>query len=251
MALRRSARTCLTFHSHISSAYALKAADFQWHTPTRISQDELPLHPRFSSAQDLPAAPASLFWLLNPSSTHRHQKQANHITKWTGVGLPHHLHSCRRLSGQPLPVEDSNHTKEAESNEKEVPASGKIEGPSPEDVDREMDNYDKLLEKQQKLSYPPTYQPWGSRIAPAAKATFSFIVGIPAWLASALVAPFKKGWWSHQWKHIKEGSKHYWVSSNQADSMLYEFAQENKGMTHIVVEVGCFHNHQPLHDVHA
>lgn len=93
--------------------------------------------------------------------------------------------------------------------ESEVVKKG--DSPSPEDVDREMDNYDKLLEKMQSRSYPPTYEPWNKRVVRGVKVVGGFVVGLPGWVVSAFAAPFRKGWWGQQWKHVKEGGKHYWV----------------------------------------
>lgn len=110
-----------------------------------------------------------------------------------GIGLE------RLFSAQPQPVEEETEVVKKDS------------APSPEDVDREMDNYDKLLEKMQSRSYPPTYEPWSTRAVRFVKTTGFFLVRLPSWLASVIAAPFRKGWWGQQWKHIKEGGKHYWV----------------------------------------
>ncbi|GMH33776.1 hypothetical protein BSKO_01610 [Bryopsis sp. KO-2023] len=126
----------------------------------------------------------------------------------------HSLASLRRFSAQPQPVEDvKNSTGNGDENrEGGVEASGK-DPPSPEDVDKAVDNYDKLLEKMQQLSYPPTYQPWSQKIAQGIKTIFWFIIGLPKMIASGAAAPFRKGWWGEQWKHIKEGGQHYWVGA--------------------------------------
>lgn len=124
----------------------------------------------------------------------------------------------RFLSAQPLPIKSPG----SDESENELPSAEKSRkvSASAMDVDKALEDYDKALDKHRKYyskrydSTPLriwTYVIKGFQIVPM---TWNFFISLPGTLWRAVFSPWsvKWAWTQSQWKNLKDGTHHYWVS---------------------------------------
>lgn len=143
------------------------------------------------------------------------------------------IHSLRQLSAQPLREEEesdqSTSSKSGQDASSADPAQGGAKGPgqnpgphqpSAAEVDRAMDDYDRLLDKSYRSLYPAAEISLGRRVSNAIWQPivwcWRFIVRLPrnTWLVLTSPMAEKKQWFASTWKHTKEGAQHYWVRAH-------------------------------------
>lgn len=121
-------------------------------------------------------------------------------------------------SAQPMPA------KQAEDKEERPLATAeksRMVSASALDVDRALEDYDKILEKHRQY-YISREQSQAklkalfTKVIRVISMTWNFLCSIPVMTWKAIVAPWneKRKWIRMQWKHLKEGAHHYWVTAN-------------------------------------
>ena len=141
-------------------------------------------------------------------------------------------------SAQPLPAKSSaeeqsrEHENDFGSAKDSAEKSRKISA-SAVDVDKALEDYDRVLDQHRKY-YASQQEGIPSRLRIyAVKAwsiipmTWNLLLRLPVLMQRALFSSWadKKAWTQYQWKHLKDGARHYWV---QHFSLLHvEFSTES------------------------
>lgn len=131
--------------------------------------------------------------------------------------------SFRWFSAQPLAARKTEEKASDQGGSHSTGTTQRTVSASALDVDKAIEDYDKVLDKHRERYLSRESSPSTSsriwefvvsvwKIVPA---TWNFTVALPGVLYRATTAPWsvKKAWMQHQWKHIKDGAHHYWVTS--------------------------------------
>ena len=129
----------------------------------------------------------------------------------------------RTFSAQPLPAKKSEDQNKEPGHEFPTGGSsetGRMVSASAIDVDKALEDYDKVLDQHRKYyasKYDSTLHVLWSYLRTALKIfpmTWRLTISLPGMLWRATFSPWsaKKDWLVHQWKHVKDGTKHYWVT---------------------------------------
>ena len=129
----------------------------------------------------------------------------------------------RTFSAQPLPAKTSEEQKTDPVHEFPTGGSaetGRMVSASATDVDKALEDYDKVLDQHRKYyasRYDSTPYVMWSYLRGALKIfpmMWRLTISLPGMLWRATFSPWsaKKEWSVQQWKHMKDGTKHYWVT---------------------------------------
>ncbi|CAD7705180.1 unnamed protein product [Ostreobium quekettii] len=146
---------------------------------------------------------------------------------YVGIGARCPIHSSRMLSAEPFRVEEESQPKAPLVSGEPLGKGSKEQRPgksqaSAEECDRAIDDYDRLLEKSYRSSFPASAAPLttvASRAVGVVAKTIVWclrlIVRMPLSLWAAITAPMssKVEWIRSTWKHTKDGARHYWVGT--------------------------------------
>lgn len=132
--------------------------------------------------------------------------------------------SSRWFSAQPLAARKTEEKTPDQGGSPPTGTTQRTVSASALDVDKAIEDYDKVLDKHRERYLSREGSPSTSskiwefvvfvwKIVPA---TWNFTVALPGVLYRATIAPWsvKRAWMTNQWKHIKDGAHHYWVISH-------------------------------------